>query len=120
MRIIKVIALLLLSLSIAVAGLPAQAKLGDATAAMTQQMAMQDCHGGGDMSKQQPTHNGCPGDTSPNSKCSVISGCISMNLSGAKAGLPAIGKQASWLYPADTAMASAHPGSQERPPKSLS
>lgn len=119
---LKHIAMIMLSLSIALAGFPAQAKPECPMAAkmQMQQMDMKDCKGCDKMTKQEPVKNGCCDDAACNSQCSALSGGVTMNLPTAKNHLPAIGEQDDRFYPADAAMASAHLSSQERPPKSLS
>jgi hypothetical protein len=122
---LKHIAMLMLSLSIAVAGFPAQAKPECPMAAkmQMQQMDMQgmeDCEGCDKMAKQEQKKSGCCDDATCNAKCSAMNSGISMNLPTYKAELPAIGEQANRLYPADASLASAYLNSQERPPKSLS
>ncbi len=128
MNITKIIATLLLSLSIAMAGFPAQAAKPECPMAKMMQMenakqmdmqGMKDCKGCDKMAKQESKKNGCCDDAACNAKCSAMSGGISMNLPTVKADLPSIGEQAVRLYPADAAIASAHLNSQERPPKSL-
>lgn len=127
---LKHIAMLMLSLSIAVAGFPAQAEVKpECPMAKMMQMehaqqmdmqGMKDCKGCDKMAKQeQQKKNGCCDDAACNAKCSAMSGGISMNLPTYKDELPAIGEQANRLYPADAAIASAHLNAQERPPKSL-
>ena len=124
---LKHIAMLMLSLSIAVAGFPAQAKPECPMAKMqmqhTQQMDMQsmkDCKGCDKMAKHEPKKNGCCGDLACAAKCSAMSGGISMNLPTVKADMPSVSGQMKRLYPADAAIASRHLNTQERPPKSLS
>jgi hypothetical protein len=121
---LKNIAMLMLSLSIVVAGFPAQAKPECPMAKMMQMqqmdmLSMKDCRGCDKMAKHEPKKNGCCDDAACNAKCSAMSGGISMNLPTHKAELPAIGQQAIRLYPADAVIASAHLNTQERPPKSL-
>ncbi len=117
------IAMIMLSLSIALAGFPAQAKPECPMAAkmQMQQTDMKDCKGCDSMAKQESEKSGCCDESGCNAKCPAMSsGGVTMNLPAIKADLPAIGEQASRFYPADAAVASAHLGSQERPPKSLS
>lgn len=121
MKVTKFIATLLLSLGIALAGVPALAQpcpMGKmAQMQHNQKMDMQDCKGCAKAAKQEPEKNGgC--DAADSAKCSSMSGGAAMNLP-AEAELPAIGEQAKWLYPAGAAIASAHLNSQERPPKSF-
>lgn len=117
--------LLMLSMSVLLAGFPAQAMPECPMAKMMQMehaksmdmQGMEDCD---KMAKQEQKKSGCCDDAACNAKCSALSGGISMNLPTYKAELPAIGGQANRLYPADAAIASAHLNAQERPPKSLS
>jgi len=118
----RTIAVLVLSLSIALAGFPVQAKPQCPMAAkmQMQQMDMKDCKGCDTMAKQEPKENGCCDELGCNAKCPAMSGSLTMSLPTYKADLPAIGDQANRFYPADAAVASAHLNSQERPPKTLS
>lgn len=125
MQIGKFIAALLLSLSIAFAGVPVQAQPCPMGKMVQTQHAkpmdikgMKDCD---QMTKQQaPKKNGgCCDDSACNTQCSALSGGIAMNLPTVKADMPAIGEQVLQLSAADAAIASAHLNSQERPPKSL-
>jgi len=126
---LKHITTLMLCVSIAFAGFPAQAKPPCPMAAkmqMQQQMdmkGMKDCKGCDTIivsgAKQEPKKNGCCDESGCNAKCPSMSGGISMHLPTVKADLPAIGAEALRLYPADATIASAHLNSQERPPKSL-
>lgn len=119
---IKHIALIALCLSISLAGFPAVAKQECPSLAkmQMQQMDMKDCKGCDNMAKQESEKGGCCDESGCNAKCPAISGGVTMNLSSMKSDLPAIGEQANRFYPADAAVASAHLGSQERPPKYLS
>lgn len=128
MQITKYIATFLLSLSIALAGFPAQAAKPECPMAKTMQMehakkmdmqGMKDCKGCDTMAKQEPKKSGCCDDAACNAKCSALNSSVSMNLPTYKAELPAISGEALRLYPADAAIASAHLNAQERPPKSL-
>ncbi len=121
----KHIAMLMLSLSIALAGLPAQAQQQCPMAAKMQMQQMdmkdmKDCKGCAKTTKQEQKKNGCCDDGMCNAKCSAMSGGITMNLPTVKAEFAAIGSQTFLLYSADATVASAHLNSQERPPKSLS
>ena len=123
MQIGKFIATFLLSLSIALAGVPAQAQPCSMMKMMQEQHAkqmdmksMKDCD---QMTKQAPKKSGCCDDTACNAQCSAMSGSMTMNLPSVKADMPAIGEQALRLSAADAAIASAHLNSQERPPKTL-
>lgn len=130
MSILRIISVLLLSFSIALAGFPVQAqpepecpmaKMMQMEHAQKMDMqGMEDCKGCDKMAKQEQKKSGCCDDAACNAQCSALSGGVTMNLPAYKADLPAIGDQASRFYPADAALASAHRGSQERPPKSLS
>lgn len=127
MTLLKHITTLMLCISIAFAGFPAQAKPECPMAKMMQmehakQMDMQgmkDCKGCDKMAKHEPKKSGCCDDAACNAKCSAMSGGVSMNLPNVKGELPGIGKQAMRLFPADAAIASRHLNTQERPPKSL-
>ncbi|MBY0406209.1 MAG: hypothetical protein K2Q01_00835 [Rickettsiales bacterium] len=118
---------MMLSLSIAFAGFPAQAKPECPMAKMMQMEhpksvnmhSMKDCKGCAKMAKHEPKKLGCCDDAACNAKCSALSGGIAMNLLTIKAGFAAIGTQILRLYPADTAIALRHLNTQERPPKSL-
>jgi hypothetical protein len=120
------IAMLMLSLSIALAGFPAQAKPECPMAKMMEQMAAQD-HGGDKdhdccpkiKAEKQQKKSGCCDDAACNAKCMGASS-VSMTSSGAKTELPSMARQSQRLYPADAALASQHLNTQERPPKSLS
>lgn len=128
MKMSKIIATLLLSLSIALAGFPVQAQpqcpmakmmqMEHAKSAdMTNMKDMKDCN---KMAKQeQKKKGGCCDDLACNAKCSAMSGGTAMNLPNVKAGFTANHSQTARLYPADASIASAHLNSQERPPKSL-
>lgn len=124
MKIGKFIATLLLSLSVALAGVPAQAKPCSMMQMMQSQQApkmdmkgMNDCD---QMTKQQaPKKSGCCDDAACSAQCSALSGGMTMNLPTVKADMPVMGEKALRLSSADAAIASAHLNSQERPPKSL-
>lgn len=124
---IKHFAILMLSLSIAFGGFPAQAKPECPMAKMMQMEhmksadmhGMMDCKGCDQMAKHEPKKLGCCDDVAYNAKCSALSSGIAMNLLTIKAEFSAIGTQILLLYPADTAIAFRHLHTQERPPKSL-
>lgn len=122
MYLTRIISVLLLSFSIALAGFPAQAKPECPMAAkmQMQQTDMKDCKGCDSMVKQESEKGGCCDESGCNAKCPAMSSGVTMNLPTHKAELPNVGEQAKRLYPADATMASAHLNSQERPPKSLS
>ncbi len=125
MSIVRIISVLLLSFSVALAGFPAQAKPQCPMAAKMQMQqadmqGMEDCDGCDKMAKQEPKENGCCDELGCNAKCPAISGSLTMSLPTYKAYLPATHDQANRFYPADVAVASAHLNSQERPPKTLS
>ncbi len=125
MNWLKHIAMLMLSLSIAVAGLPAQAQQQCPMVAKMQMQQMdmkdmKDCKGCIKATKQEQKKNGCCDDSGCNAKCSAMSGSITMNLPTVKVEFAAISSQAPPLYSADATVASAHLNSQERPPKYLS
>lgn len=127
---LKRITTLMLCISIAFAGFPAQAKpqLECPMAKMMQmehakQMDMQgmrDCKGCDKMAKHEPKKSGCCDDAACNAQCSAMSGGVSMNLPTIKQELPSVGSQALRVFPPDAASASRHLNTQERPPKSLS
>lgn len=124
MQISKFIATFLLSLSIALAGVPAQAQpCSMMKMVQPQQVQKMDMKGMKDcdqMTKQQaPKKSGCCDDAACGAQCSALSGSMTMNLPTVKADMPAIGEQALRLTTADAMIASAHLSSQERPPKSL-
>jgi hypothetical protein len=120
----KHISTLMLCISIAFAGVPAQAQPCSMMKMMQAQHAkqmdmkgMKDCD---QMTKQAPKKSGgCCNDSGCNAQCSAMSGGVTMNLPTVKADMPAIGEQALRLSSADATIASAHLNSQERPPKSL-
>lgn len=122
MYLTRIISVLLLSFSIALAGFPAQAKPECPMAAkmQMQQTDMKDCKGCDNMAKQESEKGGCCDESGCNAKCPAMSGGVTMNLPSVKTDLPAIGDQANRFYPADAAVVSAHLNSQERPPKHLS
>lgn len=126
MYILRFIPLFLLSLSIVLAGFPAQAKPECPMMKMMQtqhivdMQAMEDCDGCDKMAKQEQKKSGCCDDAACASKCSVLSGSASLMLPTSKAELPALREQTVLFFAANTAPVSAHPASQERPPKSLS
>jgi hypothetical protein len=119
----RIIASLLLSFSIALAGLPAQAMPECSMAKMQQQVAIQDmgtahdCDGCPKAEKKQSQKSGCCDDTACNVKCSASSG---MNMSAApNSDFPALMKQSQRLYVSDSVLASHLLNTQDRPPKSL-
>lgn len=125
---LKHITTLMLCISIAFAGLPAQAAKPECPMAKMMQMehaqqmdmqGMKDCKGCDKMAKQEQKKSGCCDDAACNAKCSALNSGVSMNLPTYKAELPAMDEQALRLYPADAAIVSAHLNAQERPPKSL-
>lgn len=124
MQVSKFIATFLLSLSIALAGVPAQAQPCSMMKMMQPQQAqkmdmkgMKDCD---QMTKQQaPKKSGCCDDAACSTQCSAMSGGMTMNLPTVKADMPVLGEKALRLSAADAVIASAHLNSQERPPKSL-
>ena len=127
MYLTRIISVLLLSFSIALAGFPVQAKSPQPcpmAAKMQMQQAdmqgMKDCDGCDKMAKQEQKKSGCCDDAACNAKCSALSGGVTMNLPAYKADLPAVGDKDNRFYPADAAVASAHLNSQERPPKTFS
>lgn len=107
---VKYLSLLLLSLSIAAAGFPAQARPGCPMAKMTEMQADTQEHG----------KKGCCDDAACNAKCSALAGGVSMNLPAVKADVPAVDKDADRSAFAEASPASLPPLSQEHPPKSLS
>ncbi len=123
---LKLILMLLLSVSIAGAGLPAQAKPPECPMAkMMRQMAMlerqdtHDCDGCPKAEEQQNRkQSGCCDDTACNLQCSMSSG-ISMS-DASKVTLPHVTRQTPRSYLLDAALASRQLNTQERPPKSLS
>lgn len=116
--------LLMLSMSVLLAGFPAQAKPECPMAKMMQEMAMQemekdhDCCPKAEHEKQQKKNNCCD-DAACNAKCMGLSN-MTMHLPSLKTELPSISSASLRLYPADAALASQHLNTQERPPKSLS
>lgn len=124
MHLTRITSVLLLSFSIALSGFPVQAEpmpeCPMAAKMQMQQMDMEDCDGCDKMTKQEQKKSGCCDDAACNAKCSALSGGVTMNLPSYKTDLPAVGDKDNRFYPADAAIASAHRGSQERPPKTLS
>lgn len=125
MYILRVMPLFLLSLSIVLAGFPAQAKPECPMMKMMQaqhmdMQAMEDCDGCDKMAKQEQKKSGCCDDAACASKCSVMSNGASMILPTIKADRPAFSDQARWFFATNATPISAHLNSQERPPKSLS
>lgn len=125
---LKHITTLMLCISIAFAGLPAQAAKPECPMAKMMQMehakkmdmrGMKDCKGCDTIAKQEPKKSGCCDDAACNAKCSALNSSVSMNLPTYKAELPAISGEALRLYPANAAIASRNLSTQERPPKSL-
>lgn len=116
---------MILCISIAFAGIPAQAqpcpmmKTMHAEQAHKMDMAgMKDCD---QMTKQEaPEKSGCCDDAACSTQCSAISASMTMNLPTIKADVPVMGEKARRLFSADAMIASAYLNSQERPPKSLS
>jgi len=124
MHLTRIISVLLLSFSIALAGFPAQAKSPQpcpmAAKMQMQQMDMEDCDGCDKMAKQDSSQSGCCDDATCNAKCSAMNSSVSMNLPSMKAETPAINQFVQRFYAVDAHLPSAHLNSQERPPKTLS
>ncbi len=130
MKIFHIIAILMLSVSVAVAGFPAQAKpqpecpvakmMKMENAQQTDMQGMEDCKGCDKMAKQDAGKSGCCDDSTCNTKCSAMSSSVSMNLPSMKTETPAINQQMQRFYTVDAHLPSAHLNSQERPPKILS
>jgi len=122
MTFLKHIALLMLTLSIVVAGFsPAQAKTGCQMAVemqmqqmdMSNMQGMSDCQGCDKTTKHEQKKNSCCDSTQCSSSSSISMNSSTMQVAAA------IGTQARIFYPADAVIVSAHLNSQERPPKSL-
>lgn len=115
MTFFKYIAVLMLTLSIAVAGFsPAQAESECQMTVKMQTEDMADCQGCDKTTKHEQKKSGCCDST----KCSSSSS-ISVNFPTMQVAT-AIGTQARLLYPDAAVLTSAHLNSGERPPKSLS
>ena len=120
MNCLKHIAMLMLSISIAAAGIPAQAQSPCPMAAQMKMQhmdtkAMSDCD---QMAKQQTQkRGGCCDDSACNAKCTAMGG--SMNLPTVRADMPSFDADALRLSSADASIALRHLSTQERPPKSL-
>lgn len=124
MTLLKHISTLMLCISIAFAGIPAQAQPCSMMKMMqsqqTQKMDMKGMKDCDQMTKQQaPKKSGCCDDSACSTQCSALSGSMTMNLPTVKADMPVISEKALRLSSADAVIASAHLNSQERPPKSL-
>lgn len=129
MKIFRIIAILMLSVSVVVAGFPVQAAQPECPMAKMMKMehtqlvdmqGMEDCKGCDKMAKQDSGKSGCCDDATCNAKCSAMNGGMNMNLSSVKAETPAINEQVQRFYTVDTHLPSAPHNSQERPPKTLS
>lgn len=130
MRTARFIATLLLSFSIALAGIPAQAMPGAMKdcpmmkmqqEAAKQDMEKHDCCPKAEKTaekQQSQKKSGCCDDAACNVKCSASGG---MSLSApSKGDLPQLTRQTQRLYPTDAALASHLLNTQDRPPKHLS
>ena len=123
MNWLKHIAMLMLSLSIVVAGLPALAKSECPMAAkmQMQQMDMKDCKGCAKTANKQDSQkkNGCCGDMACAAKCSSMSNA-STTLYNAHSILLSSVAHAKQLYSSDHVLTSQFLNTQERPPKLFS
>jgi len=117
MTFLKYIAMLILTLNIAVAGFsPAQARSECQMAVKIQMQNMQgmtDCQGCYKTTQQEQKKSGC----CDSAQCS-FSSSMSINFPAMQIAT-AIGTQARLVYPDAAMIVSAHLNSQERPPKSL-
>ena len=118
MTIARIIAVLLLSFSVALTGFSVQAmpQMKDSPIAK-HAMGNHDCCPKADHNSQKKSSSGCCDDTACNIKCS--SGSMSMPFP-AKGDLPQLTRQAPQFYPAGAMLASQLLNTQDRPPKSLS
>ena len=113
--------MLMLTLSIVVAGFsPVQAKSG---CQMAVKMQMQhtdghDCDHCDKNAKHEHKKRNCCGDMACGNQCSSA-GVMSMNLSIFNVTSNGFTSEVSHFYPADAVLASAYLSSKERPPKSL-
>lgn len=123
---IKHIAMLMLSLSIVVAGFPAQAKQPCPMAAkmQMQQMDMQgmkDCKGCAKTSdKQEQKKGGCCGDIACAAKCSSMSNAGNIFFGTQHIDSLSLASGAERFYGSDHVLASHLLNTQDRPPKYLS
>lgn len=126
MRITRFIVTLLVSVSIALAGVPLQAKQPCPMMKMQQHMAMQgmekssNCNNCPEMQKQQSQKKGgCCDDAACNLKCSAALS-ITIFLDANKTDLPALTRQTERLHPLSVALAPHFLYTQDRPPKHFS
>ena len=121
MRWLKHIVILMLGLSIVVAGVaPAQARSVCPMMATIQidMQGIEDCQGCAKTASHEQKRNSCD-DTNCKIKCSAISNGISVNLPIIKDVFFVVREQAEQFYPNKVADISAHLNSQERPPRIL-
>jgi hypothetical protein len=118
MKVARIIAALIISASVAVAGIPAQADSACpmAKTGTTVQVGQVDCH----KAAKTPTKPGgrCT-DPACGAKCSALSGGISIDLPAPGAALPDRDGRPLRLHPFSGALASHLRHTQERPPKSF-
>ena len=118
----RYIALIMLSLSITVAGLPAQAKSQCPMAMQMQKMTKEmdkDCKGCAMNSKQEPKKNGCCDNSACTAKCSSL-GSVASNILPDAVAVPQFATAAQKFTMAGTVPPSFFLNTQERPPKHLS
>lgn len=124
MRFAKLIVALILSVSVAAAGIPVQAASACPMAAMTKAAKAGQADEPGqaryDKTANSPTKpGGCCTDPGCSAKCSALSGGISIDLPAMGAALPAPDGRRLRLHPMADALASLLRHPQERPPKLL-
>lgn len=122
MVLFRYITMLVLSVSVALAGLPVQAKSQCPMAAKMQQMTKEmgkDCKGCTMTGKQESKKNGCCDDGACTAKCSSFSS-VSGNTLPDTIAMPQFATAAQKFTIAGSAPPSFFLNTQERPPKHLS
>lgn len=124
MKIVRMIAALIISVSVAVSGIPAQAASACPMAKMTKVVEAGQPVGGGHTGCHKPAESqtkpdGCCSDPACSAKCSALGGSISFDLPATGAALPDRDGRQIRLHPMVSALASHLRHTQERPPKSF-
>ena len=117
---LKHISTLMLCISIAFAGVPAQAQPCPMNKIMhAQKIDMKGMTNCDQMTKQAPKKSGCCDEAACNANCAALGSGMTMNLPSVDAHFPKVTGELQLPVTADAVIASAHLSSQERPPKSL-